>query len=145
MFPRTITSANSTFSLAVVGLFPTPVTIEGYAADSAFAAESIAVAETHMGVDGKMSAGYIFNPVKMKIQLAADSESVDIFDVWYNTQQSEAEIYWANATVELPGIQKSYVLVNGVMSSHKPFPDAKKTLANVEYEITWESVSQSSI
>ena len=142
---RTITSTNSVFTLTIAGLFDAPVQLDGYAADTAFAADAIPTAETHMGVDGKMSAGYIHTPVKMKIHLAADSFSTDIFDQWFSVQKAEREIYFADATVDLPGVEKSYTLTKGALTNYKNFPDVKKTLADVEYEITWESVTMNSI
>ena len=142
MFPRTITSANSVFALAIAGLFNAPVILDGYAADSAFGVDSVASAETHMGVDGKMSAGKILNATKMKVHFEADSLSVDIFDQWSSAQNAQREIYFANATITLPGVGKSYTLTKGVLTTYKPFPDAAKTLKSVEYEITWESVTQ---
>lgn len=142
MFPRTITSANSVFALAIPGLFPAPVVLDGYAADAAFGVDSIPTAETHMGVDGKMSAGKIFSAVKMKVHFEADSLSTDIFEQWNAAQESQREIYFANATVSLPGVGKNYTLTKGVLTNYKPFPDAAKVLKSVEYEITWESVTQ---
>jgi len=142
---RTITSTNSVFTMTIPGLFGSPIQLDGYAADTAFAADAVATAETHMGVDGKLSAGYIHAPVKMKIHFAADSLSVDIFDQWFNTQKAERELYFADATIDLPGVEKSYTLTKGALTNYKNFPDVKKTLADVEYEITWESVTQNLI
>jgi len=142
---RTITSANSVFSLMVMGLFPTPVKIQGYSADAAFAVDAIPTAEAHMGVDGKMSAGYVFSPKKMKVKLQADSDSTTVFDQWNNAQQAQREIYFANAVIDIPSLGKSYSLTKGVLTNFKPMPDAKKTLDAVEFEITWESITQNLI
>ena len=139
---RTLTSANSVFALSIPGLFPAPVVLEGYAADNAFGADSVPTAETHIGVDGFMSAGFIFSLTKMKVHLEADSFSVDIFDAWNSAQKSERELYFANATIELPSVGKSFTLTKGALTNYKNFPDAKKTLSAVEFEITWESITQ---
>ncbi|WP_321899871.1 phage tail fiber protein [Paraburkholderia heleia] len=53
----TITSANSAFSISVTDLYPVPQAIHGYAADDAFTAEAVEMAEIVMGVDGHMSGG----------------------------------------------------------------------------------------
>lgn len=140
--PRTITASNSVFTLTIPGLYPTPIQLDGYAADSAFAVESVNSAEVHMGVDGQMSAGYVFNAIKMKINLEADSWSCDIFERWYDTQRASKEIMFADATIDIPATGKSYVCTKGVLSSFKPIPDAKKTLGAMEFEITWESITK---
>lgn len=141
MILRTLTAANSVFALSVAGLFNAPVVLDGYSADGAFAADSVATAEARMGVDGKLAAGYTPNPVKMKITLEANSLSVDIFEQWSEAQRTAREIYYADATVDLPALGKSYTLTKGVLTMNKPFPDAKKVLGPIEVEVTWESSS----
>ena len=54
----TITSANAQVMLNVPGVFPTPVQLAGFAADDAFTQDAYDVAETRMGVDGVLSAGF---------------------------------------------------------------------------------------
>lgn len=137
----TITAANSTFALAITNLYPMPQTIQGYAADSAFAADAVDIAETVMGIDGKMSAGFIFNATKQTVTIMPDSPSLDVFATWFTTSQAARDIYWANGTIILPAIGKKYTLKNGVLTSGKPMPDVKKTLQPLEYKITWERVT----
>ena len=139
---RTITSANSVFSLAVLGLFPTPIKLQGYSADAAFTSDPVVSAEAHMGVDGHLSAGYTPQPRKMKIKFQADSDSVNIFDQWFNAEQAQRELYFANATIDIPALGKSFACRKGVLTSYKQVPDAKKVFDPVEMEITWESITQ---
>lgn len=142
---KTITSANAVFALSIPGIFNTPVLLEGYAADDAFSSDSVQKSETQMGVDGKLSAGFTFNPIKMKVKLAADSSSIDVFDTWNAVQQSTRDLFFANATVTLPGPGETYNLVKGALTSFKPMPDAKKVLQSREFEITFESVTKANI
>ena len=140
--PRTITSANAILMLSIPGIFDTPVAIQGFAADAAFDVDSVPTAETAMGVDGKMSAGFIFSLYKQKIHLQADSESVDVFDIWDEAQRSEKDIFFAAAQVTMKSTGKIYTFTKGVLSNYKPLPDAKKKLEPQDFEITWESVSK---
>ena len=64
----TITSANSVFTLVVAGLFPAPVQLKGYASDKAFTTEAVDLAEVQMGVDGRMTAGFVPNPVSKRLR-----------------------------------------------------------------------------
>lgn len=137
----TITAANSVFALTITGLYPAPQILHGYAADDAFSTDAVETAETVMGLDGHLSGGFIFNPVKQTIVLMPDSASLDIFNNWSLAQLASREVLIANASISLPAIGKKYVLTRGFLTSHKPIPDVKKVLQSVQYQITWGSVA----
>lgn len=138
---QTITAANSVFALAITGLYPAPQVLQGYAADDGFTTEAIENAEVVMGLDGHMSAGFIFNPVKQTIVLMPDSPSLDIFNNWALAQLAAREVMVANASISLPAIRKKYVLTRGFLTSTTPVPDVKKVLQPVRYQITWNTVA----
>lgn len=137
---RTITSANSVFMLVVPGVFPAPVKIQGYAADDQFSVEAVQASETMMGVDGKMSAGFTPFITPMTVNLQADSESADLFELWLSSQQAIKEIIYGGATITIPSIGKSFILTKGALKTLKVFPDGKKVLQPVQYQIDWEQV-----
>lgn len=141
----TITAANSIFALTITGLYPAPQVLHGYAADDAFATDALESAETVMGLDGHLSGGYVFNPVKQTIVLMPDSASLDVFNNWSLAQMASREVLVANASISLPAIGKKYVLTRGFLTSHKPIPDVKKVLQSVQYQITWGSVAGAGI
>jgi hypothetical protein len=140
MAKNTITSADATFVLSVAGLYAAGVSIEGFATDAAFATPGSDVAETMLGVDGKMSAGWIPHTYDQTISLQADSRSIAVFDAIQQASDVARTIFWLNAVIQIPGISRSYVFSNGVLKNYKPLPDAGKTLQPVEFTITWESV-----
>lgn len=140
-----ITSANSVLMLSIGGLYPTPQQLQGFSADDVFDAEAVDSAETQMGVDGNMSAGFIFVPINWNITLQADSLSNDIFDNWYSAQQAARAPYWASATVVLPSIGRKWAMTNGVMVSYPPMPAGKKVLQPRKFGIRWERISPSVI
>jgi hypothetical protein len=135
-----ITGANSVILLSITSLFPVPQQLFGFAADDIFDSEAVASAEILTGVDGNMSAGWIFVPVKMSITLQADSASNSLFESWYAAQQAIQDLYFATGNVRLPATSRLYTCRKGVLSSHKPTPDAKKVLQPRKYEITWQQV-----
>jgi Tail fiber protein gp32 len=141
----TITSANAVFSLVIPGVFNTPVILEGYATDDAFSSDAITKAEVVMGVDGQMSAGFVFSPIKMKIKLQADSNSIQIFEAWNAIQQSVKDLYFANAQITLIGPGAVYDLYKGALTTFKSIPDAKKMLQSRDFEITFESVTSAEV
>lgn len=140
-----ITSANSVFMLAVPDLFPVPVKLQGYSADDAFMADAVVVAETLMGVDGKLSAGYVPNPTVITVTLQADSPSIALFEAVVQAMQAARDTYALSATIAIPGVSRAYACVKGFLTEYKPMPDAKKLLQPVTYKITFESVTASAI
>jgi len=139
----TITSANSVFTLVVAGLFPAPVQLQGYASDKAFTTEAIDLAEVQMGVDGRMTAGFVPNPVKQTITLQADSPSKDIFTAMIQAMKTAREVFYMSGSIALPSTGESFTLTRGILTNAKQIPDAQKVLQPVDYVITWESVNRS--
>ena len=139
----TITSANSVFTLVVAGLFPAPVQLKGYASDKAFTTEAVDLAEVQMGVDGRMTAGFVPNPVKQTITLQADSPSKDIFTAVIQAMKTAREVFYISGYISLPSTGESFTLTRGILTNAKQIPDAQKVLQPVDYVITWESVNRS--
>lgn len=142
MTDKTITSANSVLTFVVAGLFNTPIQMQGYATDKAFATEAIDLAETIMGVDGKMSAGYVPNVTPQTITLQADSNSKDFFATLIAATKTAREVFWLSGTLVLPGTGEAFTMTRGVLSNIKQIPDGQKTLQPQDYIITWESVNR---
>lgn len=141
----TITSANSVFKLNIPGLFPISQSLQGYATDDAFAAEAVDIAETMMGVDGKMSSGYTPFMTKMTIALQADSPSIFLFDTWIAAMKAAREVLPCNGAIFISGVSKAFTMTNGVLTNVKVLPDAKKVLQPQHYVITWESINASPV
>jgi hypothetical protein len=135
-----ITGANSVVMLAIAALYPVAQQLQGFAADDVFDSEGIASAEILTGVDGNMSAGWVYVPIKQGYTLQADSASNALFEAWYQAQQAIQELYFASATIHLPATSRSYVMTKGVLTLHKPTPDVKKVLQPRKYEITWSKI-----
>jgi hypothetical protein len=136
----TITAANSVFTLSIPDVFPTPIQLQGYAADDAFSTEDVEPAEARMGVDGLMSAGYTPFMTKFPIMFQADSPSIIIFDSWLGAMKAAQEVFYADASIYLPSVGKSYTCTKGVLTGAKQLPDVKKLLEPMRYTITWESI-----
>ena len=143
MSDTTITSANSVFTIVIPGLFPAPVQLLGYASDKAFTTEALDLAEVQMGVDGRMTAGFVPNPVKQTITLQADSPSKDIFTAVIQAMKTAREVFYISGSISLPSTGESFTLTRGILTNAKQIPDAQKVLQPVDYVITWESVNRS--
>ena len=143
MSDTTITSANSVFTIVVPGLFPAPVQLRGYSSDKAFTTEALDLAEVQMGVDGRMTAGFVPNPVKQTITLQADSPSKDIFTALIQAMKTAREVFYISGSIALPSTGESFTLTRGILTNTKQIPDAQKVLQPMDFVITWESVNRS--
>jgi hypothetical protein len=137
----TITSANSTLYLGVANLFNVPVRIEGYATDDAFTAADVTTAETMMGVDGKLSAGFTPYPVPLEIALQADSASMAFFEAVITAEALAKEKYIMNGTILLPATGRLYTFTRGFLQKASPMPAAKKVLQPRKFEIVFQNMT----
>ncbi|WP_088158530.1 phage tail fiber protein [Achromobacter xylosoxidans] len=137
----TLTSANSVLMLAVGGVFPVPQKIEGYTSESAFTFDAAKPAQVTMGVDGRMSAGYVPVPRVQTITIQPDSPSMRIFEIWMAASETAREVFYANGTLSIPSIDRKYTLTRGVLTQIPPAPDAKAMLQPMAFQITWQNVS----
>lgn len=135
-----LTAANAVITLAVANLFPTPVQLQGFAADNIYDMDNVDQVETAMGVDGILSGGFVFNPVNQTFVLQADSPSIAFFETWAATQKQAKDVYTANGSTTLPSVGRSYVSTKGFLISLPPMPAAAKILQPRRFAIRWESV-----
>jgi hypothetical protein len=137
----TITSANSIFTIVVPGLFPAPVQLEGYSSDKAVITDAIAMAETMMGVDGLMAAGYVPAITKQTISLMANSPSRSFFTAIALATQTAQEVFQLIGALDLPSTGESFIMPKGYIVNMKKIPDLMKVLGPVEIVIDWQSVT----
>jgi hypothetical protein len=140
----TLTVANSAFTFGVTGLAGVLIPaapIQGYSADDAFDTDSIAPNEVMTGVDGDLSGGYVYVPVKLKFTLQADSPSILLIDTWYQTMRANrGGGYVANASIVAPELGKLWTFTKGFLTGYKPTPNAKKLMQPQAYEITFKEM-----
>lgn len=136
-----ITAANASLWLTSAVSYPTPVKIQQFAVDEAFAAAAVKIAEIVMGVDGKKSAGYTPYLVPLKISLMADSVSMPIFDDLFGSQNQALELEEIDITLSVPGVGVQFTFTNGDLESGNVIPDAGKVLKKRDFEFKFESMS----
>ena len=134
-----ITAANTTIMISIPDLFPVPQQLQGFANDDIFDIPAIESVETLMGVDGRLSGGFVFKPIPMEVTLQADSASNQFFDQWWTQMQATLATFTANCIIRQPSIGAKTTLTNGFLTSYKPAPGAKKLLQPRRYMITWNT------
>lgn len=115
----TLTTANSTMALTTEALYPQAVRLQGYAADDAFDPDAAENGEYSMGIDGKLSAGFVFNEIMLTITLQADSPSLQYFEqIWMYEYQNRTKLQ-QDLTISNPAVGKLYEYKSGFMRSYK--------------------------
>lgn len=138
---RTLTAANAILLIAVDKLFVVPQRLQGFSADDITDMDSVNPAETSMGVDGRLSAGFVPVPIVQNISLQADSLSNDTFESWVEYERNAKEKLVCTGTLIVPATQRSYAMTRGFLTGIAPIPSLKRSLQPRRYTITWERVS----
>lgn len=140
MANASLTVANSVIMFVVPDLFPVPQQLVGYSTDDVFTTEPVDSVETVMGLDGKLSAGWVPTPKRQTFVLQADSLSILMFDTWQQSQEAIKDAYVANAVITLPSLGRFYTCTKGFLTNYAAIPDARRTLQARRFQITWESI-----
>jgi len=138
----TLTTANSAATLVVRGLFPVPQALQGYSTDDSFSAEDVKPGEVQMGVDGKLSAGYVPYPTEISFTFQADSRSTQMFDIVLGAQVAAKEMFIFDGTLILQGTGEKFAMTTGYLTSASPMSSSKKMLQPRKFTITFESVTK---
>jgi hypothetical protein len=136
-----ISSSNAVLSLSAAGLIPAPVVIKGWSTDDAFDIEDIKTAEVMMGIDGRLSAGWVFEPIPMGLVLQADSPSVGFFETLYANEKAQQKKYFLNGTVLVPSLGSLYTFTNGVIETYSGMSSGKKVMQPRHFGIKWEAIT----
>jgi hypothetical protein len=135
-----ISSANLVATLSVTTLYPVPQNLSAFYVDDAFMAEAVDEAETVIGVDGVMAAGYVPVITPTTFTFLASSPSLSIFETWRAAQKAGRTIYVGSLTIQYPSVGKSYTLTNGVLVKSKTIADAKKILQSQQFTVHWGNI-----
>jgi Tail fiber protein gp32 len=135
-----ITASDVVLTLTQALLYPTPQQLQGFAADDVFDIPAIKSIESTMGVDGVLSAGFVFVEIPWDIVLQADSDSNKIFDRIWGQQQATKSTYQLFGSVKIPGTSTKIALNAGFLSSYKA-PSAKKVMQPRRYQMIFQSMA----
>lgn len=140
-----ITSANSTAVLTVAGLFPSGLTLQQYATDQSITMDEVTSAETRMGVDGFMAAGWVPSIKSITIMLEASSPSAVALGQLFRAQEQARNPLECTLTVRVPAIGKTYTYSGGVLKTGTPFPSHKKVLEPTTWKFDFGKFAESTL
>ncbi|WP_290371929.1 hypothetical protein [uncultured Parasutterella sp.] len=137
-----ITAANASAVMTVEDLYPNGIKLERFSTDAAIVADSQQVAETRMGVDGKMAAGVTPNIYPVTVTLEANSPTATSFSTIYEAMNANKRLYVCNLTIKIPSIGRTYQFSNGVLQTANPMPALNKVLAPTTWVFHFESMER---
>lgn len=137
---KSITSANAIIMFAITGLFDTPQQLQEFAVDDIFQTADIDVTEVQMGVDGAMASGHVNVPIPQTFAFLASSVSCVMFDQWRAQNKLQQDVFFANATVQLPSLGRKFTCTGGTLKTARPMPDAGRVLGPRRFAVWWENV-----
>lgn len=122
-----LTTANSVITLRTEALYTSAQRLDGYAADDIFDFAEVENGEYSMGIDGLLSAAFVFNELPLTMTFQANSPSLNLFENIYQYEVQNRTKLEQNVIVTLPSLGKRYELRAGFMRSYKA-PSGKKML-----------------
>lgn len=141
----TLTTANSAFTLLCPDVFNLAQLIQGYATEDAFSVPQFEVARAVMGVDARMSGGFVPAVKELDIVLQADSPSNAVFQRIVGVMEAQREIVYMDATIVMPGQAEVWQFTKGILTKVPALAAAKKTAEPRTYQITWENIQPAGI
>lgn len=135
-----ITSADATILMIVEGLFPVGFQLEKFAADGAWSVENRQVAETRMGVDGQMAAGWVPQIKQVTFTLEADSPSLPFLEQIIANQEQKRTLYPISLLITIPSIGKIYSYTKGVFHDVSDVSAGEQVLGTREFTLNFEKM-----
>ena len=139
-----ITSANATAVLTVDKLYPAGIELQMFGTDQAISQDSLEIAQTRMGVVGRMVAGVTPNILPVTITLEAASPSFTALSNLWAKIDAEKRIYQCTLVCTVPSVSQIFTWTTGVLLSGVPFPSLGKVLAPTTWVFHFERLKRSS-
>lgn len=139
-----LTGASAIVTLVVDELYPSGVVIEGFNEDDLMQLDNLTRTEYNMGVDGKLSAGFVYYPIELTLGVMPNHSGYKIFENVAQVQQTLVAPLALSMTIALPGIKRKYTLPNGYVTEFAVMPSVNRliqpaTVGLVFERCTWEN------
>ncbi|MGL4208164.1 MAG: phage tail fiber protein [Candidatus Adiutrix sp.] len=135
-----ISASNATAILTVADIFPAGLALQMFASDQAISQDSLDIAETRMGIDGFMVAGFTPTIHPVTITLEAASPSLAPLSTLWEAMHTNRTIYECTLICDVPSLGRVYTWVRGVLKSGAPFASVKKTLEPTNWLFHFENM-----
>ena len=140
-----ITIANAVAVLVVEGRYPVGTILENFTTDQAVDGDEHEYAQTRMGVDGGLAAGFVPNPWNVTISLEACSPSLKVMQDLAQAMQTNRRTYEVQLIITIPSLEQVHTYRKGVLVSGKDMPGLKRTLDPTSWRFTFAKYNQAHI
>lgn len=123
-----ITSANAVAYMTVDLLYPAGFQLQMFGADAGINQDTVQVADTRMGIDGYMVAGYTPSIKVVTITLEPPSPSKTYLSNLWRTMESTRRTYNCKLVCTLPSLYSIYTWTGGVLIEGSAFPNMAQML-----------------
>lgn len=123
-----ITSANAIAVMTVDMLFPAGFQLQMFGADAGINQDTVQVADTRMGIDGFMVAGFTPSIKIVTITLEAASPSKTYLSNLWRAMESTKRPYRCSLVCTLPSLFSVYTWTDGVLREGSTFPNMAQML-----------------
>lgn len=144
-FGADITSANISLVFTAEEICPNGVYVQQFSADQMYTSDDQQFAETRMGVDGYMAAGYTPNIKTVTISLEASSPLYETFRNLALAQIQNRKPYNCQLVARVPSIGQTFTWSEGVLHNATWVPNASRVLDPTQWTFHFQNLEISSI
>jgi hypothetical protein len=121
-----ITSANTSISIIIPGVYSSGVVLENFDVNDIVDSEPQTLSEGRVGADGQLAVGYVFNLNKFRMAFQANSPSIPIFYQWKSAQDAIRDVIPAFMKIISPSLGLDVDLAEVFCESLSMLPPLKK-------------------
>ena len=140
-----ITAANAESVMTVETLFPNGFRLEQYSTDQALSSASVQLAETRLGVDGRLVGGFITAIQVVTISIEASYPSVKYLVDLYDAMVTGRTTYLCSLVSTVPSIGIAYKWYTGILQTAASFRNQKKVLDPTSWVFHFERMERSAL
>jgi len=140
-----ISSGNVVIAIGAFNLIPVPTILQGYTPEDIYSYDQLANAETQMGLDGRLSGGFVAQAVMQTFTQMPNGPSVSFWDTIVAAQRANFTLYQLFANITIISLGATYIQRNGIIVDASPAPSAGKVMGHRTFKVAWESVDKAAI
>ncbi len=132
-----ITSTNAIITLECETVIPRPIQLQNFSTDQSVSVDEATIAESRMGIDGGMAAGFTPSPVNVTLSLEANSPSTPYLSSIFTAMRANRRTYNCRMIIHHKTTGQRYVFSNGTLVSGVFMSNLKKTMEPTSWKFTF--------
>jgi hypothetical protein len=138
---KNVTSANAIATMVVGDVWPSGFILQNWATDAFMEVADETLAETRIGIDGGMAAGYVPSIKIVTLSVESFSTSAQKIDFVAARARQEMAVFDVTLVVTIPALRQIWTYSGGVLKTLNPTPGLKKTIDVRKFVFEFESIN----